>query len=105
MIDLSTILEGLIQRTAEGRLQWSRTVLDDRFVTSVEAISVAIDERQLGGYRLETFDETGVAVEILVSNHATVAQQDLMERLYAQARRSALDVQITLDKLARALNL
>ena len=42
MIELSPILEGLIQRTTEGKLKWSRTVPHDRFVTSVDAIAIVI---------------------------------------------------------------
>ena len=38
MIELDQILEGLIQRTADGKLRWSRTVESDQFVASLARI-------------------------------------------------------------------
>ena len=105
MIDLDTILEGLVQRTTEDRLHWVGTVKDDRFVTAVQAISIAIEQQSSGAYALEILDEEGRLVEILDHNNATAAQDRLLGRLYVQARRSAIGAQVTLEKLAAALNL
>ena len=69
MIEVGQILAGLVQRTTEGKLKWSRAVQSDRFVTSVDAISVVIMEIDaiLGAldYRLEILDESGETVESL----------------------------------------
>ena len=72
---IKTILEGLIQRTTDDRLQWSATVKDDRFIASIQAISVAIEEQYPGAYRLEILDEGGRLVEILDRDNATQAQE------------------------------
>ena len=107
MIELDQILEGLIQRTADGKLRWSRTVESDQFVASLDAISVVIQER---GFRqptprLEILNEEGVVIEALDYISSTEDQDRQLQRLYVLARRSALDIQSTLEKLARALEL
>ena len=59
MIELGQILAGLVRRTEEGRLKWRRVVENDRFVTSVDAISIVIQEIQAGAfYRLDIHDES-----------------------------------------------
>ena len=108
MIDLGTILNGLIQRTDEGRLKWTRSVESDRFVTSVEAISIVIKEVE--GYRrdthqLEIVDESGETVDVLGYENTTSEQDQQLARLFVLARRSALDIDSTLEKLAKALDL
>lgn len=105
MIELGQILVRLIERTAEGKLKWSRTARDDSFATSLDAISIVIREVTLGIRSLSIFDESGNAVESLGPLGATAQQQGQMERLYTLARRSALDVDATLEKLAKALEL
>ena len=52
MNELDKILEGLVQRTADGKLKWNRTVEDRQFVTSIDAISVAL--RELSGAHFTT---------------------------------------------------
>ena len=42
MIELGQILSGLLQRTTEGKLKWNDTVQGDRFVASVDAISIVV---------------------------------------------------------------
>lgn len=108
MIELGQILEGLVLRTTEGKLKWNRTVQDDRFVTSVDAISVVIvgpQGHQEPGYRLDILEESGETVESFGFHDTTVEQDQQMERLYVLARRSALNIDSTLEKLARALEL
>ena len=107
MFELDQILAGLIERTVDGKLKWNRTVRDNQFTTSIDAISVvirAVSERQ-GVYRLEILDEAGEPVEVLDHTNTPPDQQHQLERLYVLARRSALNVQSTLDKLAKALEL
>ncbi len=121
MSQLDNILDGLIQQTTEGKLAWTPTVADDRYVTSIDTISVVIS--QLGGgarlgimsgrYQLEILNDQGFTVEVLQTSdgfgvnqddkYATDKQAGQMSRLYALARRSALNAEATLEKLARAL--
>lgn len=108
MIELSRILEGLVQRTDEGRLKWVRSVQDNQFVAAVDTISVMIVEnRGFGGgsYRLDVFDERGDIVDSLGRQDTTAEQDRLLGRLFVLARRSAMDVDSTLQKLAEALEL
>ncbi len=108
MIDLGQILEGVVQRTTEGKLKWSRTVQNDRFVSSVDAISIVIveiDSHRQTTYRLDILDESGETVESLGFQDTTPEQDRELARLYVLARRSALDINSTLEKLAKALEL
>ena len=105
MIDMDQILEGLVQRTTEGKLKWSRTAQSDRYVTSVGAISVVIEEVLRSEYYLEIHNEAGETVESLEFPDTTDAQNGQLARLYELARQSALDVEATLEKLAKALEL
>ena len=116
MADLNQILERLIQRTADGRVKWNRTVESNQFVASVDTISVVVQETPgnflfTRGYRLEILNESGDTVEVLGNNRASgetdanSEQSQRLARLYASARRSALDVDATLDKLSKALDL
>ena len=108
MIELDQILEGLILRTTEGQLKWSRTVQSARFVTSIDAISIVIIELEAFHgleYHLEILDENGQMVEVLGRENTSAEQDKKLERLYVAARRSAHNIDSTLEKLAKALNL
>ena len=113
MIELGQILTGLVRRTAEGKLKWNRTVQSDRFVTSVDAISIVIVEIEVlinidvvnTYYRLEILDESGEVVESLDRHDTSVEQDEQLARLYVLARRSAFNIDATLEKLAKALEL
>ena len=107
MIDLGQILTGVVRRTAEGKLKWSPSADSDQFVTSVDAISIVITETgpSRGRYRLEILDESGETVDSLDDQVTTGVQDQELARLYVLARRSALDVDATLEKLAKALEL
>ena len=107
MIELGQILNGLVERTMEGRLKWSRSV-DDRFVTSVDAISVVIEEYISGGgtrRRLDILDESGETVESLGYQDTTGEQDEQLARLFVLARRSAHNIDSILEKLAKGLEL
>ena len=109
MIGLDHILDGLIRRTTDGTLKWRRSVRDNQFVASVDAISVVIQESDQGriypDYRLEILDESGQTVEVLHHDNSTEEQDGQMERLFVLARRSALNIDSVLQKLAESLEL
>lgn len=104
MIDLDQILTGLIQRTEEGKLRWSRAAQQDRFITSVDAISVMIFETE-GEHGFDILDESGEVVESLRYEDTSEEQDEQLERLYILARRSALNIDSVLEKLGKALEL
>lgn len=117
MNELDRILDGLIQRTTEGKLTWSASIRPDSFITSVDAISVVlrqIPRRTLESYRLEIQDrEEGVTVAVLESENTSDAvpagrriteeQAQQLQHLYGLVRSSVLNVDETLAKLADAL--
>lgn len=108
MIELGQILAGLVRRTEDGRLKWRRTIESDRFVTSVDAISIVVMEMEYPShtrYRLDILDESGEIVESLRYQDTSPEQDEQLARLYVLARRSAIDVDSTLEKLAKALEL
>ena len=107
MIDLGQILVGLLLRTSEGKLKWSPMATNNRFVTSIDAISIVITEVEVRGvnHRLDILDESGEPIESLVYKDTTPDQDEQLARLYVLARRSALDIESTLEKLAKALEL
>ena len=108
MIELGKILSGVYQRTTEGKLNWSRTVEKDRYVASIDETSIVILElvNYFGTtYRLDIVDEYGETIESLGSPDTNDEQERQLARLYVLARREALDIDATLEKLAKALEL
>ena len=109
MIELGQILTGLIQRTDEGNLKWTRSVQDDRFVTSVDAISLVIGEYDGNWgnprYRIDIYDDLGDVAGSFDIRDTTEEQQEQLSRLYELARRSANKIDSTLEKLAKALEI
>ncbi len=119
MNEIDKILEGLVQRTDDGKLKWNPSAESGEFVASVGAISVVV--RQLSEsylhvparHQLEILNDEGSTVEVLETNdeyglvpsdrRATIPQAQILSSLYVLARRSALNTQSTLEKLARDL--
>ena len=105
MIELGQILSGLVQRTAEGKLKWTRAAEDGQFVASIDAISVKIAEDGDLFHRLDLLDESGEIVESFVYKDTTDEEDEELGRLFVLARRSAHDVNSVLEKLAKGLEL
>ena len=116
MNELNQILEGLAKQTDDGKLKWKPSATSDEFVVSIAAISVVIKELRTrpnpllvaGKYRLTICDEGGKAVEVLEADIENKGEDEIkranqLKRLYTLARRSALNTQATLEKLAKAL--
>ena len=121
MNDLEQILEGLVRQTADGKLQWRSTVIDDEFVTAVDTIGIAVRELGRNSFglptlrrQLEIHDEKGATVAVMEvspdsqqgSDHqcATADQASRLNTLYELARRSALDPDAILAKLVNLLS-
>ena len=105
MIALGEILAGVLRRTEEGKLKWSKSVQGDRFITSVDAISIVIVEVNIGRYRLDILNESGETVDSLNRTDTSTEEDDAMAHLFVLARRSAFGTDATLEKLAKALEL
>ena len=119
MNEMDRILEGLIRRTDAGKLRWQPAVERNEFLASVDAISVVVAELTNGGnlfharYQLQILNDEGDTAEVIETEsplwevpgdrRATPEQARQLDRLYVLARRSALNTQATLAKLAKAL--
>ena len=105
MIELGQILSRMVQRTADGKLEWAKSDEDGRFIVSVNTISVAIAQDGDFFHRLDIFDESGEIVVSYGYNDTSTAEDEELARLYVLARRSARDVDSVLEKLAKGLEL
>lgn len=119
MTEMDKILAGLLRRTEDGSLKWDAAERDDEFAVSVDAISVTLrrlesDEFTIQDrHRLVIRNDAGSTVESLETTdefgfvprdrRATDEQAGHLYRLFILARRSALNTQATLEKLAKAL--
>ena len=109
MIELGQILTGLVKRTHQGRMKWSRTIEPNGYTTSVDAISIVIRlapyDEDAEYYQLDILDEFGEPVESLTFFEAEPKQYDAMRELFVLARRSAHNIDTILEKLAKNLDL
>ncbi len=122
MSRMSDILKGLINRTEEEKLTWRTSADTNAFVTSVDTISVVVRSSVIRSslnslfseiHRLEIQNDKGITVEVLETpahaqiigrgSDATAEEAEELSRLFKLARRSALDTDSTLDKLATNL--
>ena len=115
MSKMSTILQGLISRTEEGKLMWRTSIRKNAFLTAVDTTAVSIQELDefTERYRLEILNDKGKTAVVVETDDtfgtipkealATPEQSRDLRRLYELARHSALDPAPTLDKLARDL--
>ena len=116
MADVTRILALLNDRSQNQKLVWRTTVRPGTFVTTLGEVSVAVRSVQIGiddvHFELEILDKLGRTVEILTTGFGLFAEPDpkarqhsvLLKRLFELARRSALDVDSTLEELARELD-
>ena len=115
MSKMSTILQGLISRTEEGKLKWRTSIRKNAFLTAVDttAVSIRVLDEFLELYRLEILNKEGFKTVTLETyderelgyqgSVATSEQEKDLQHLFELARRSALDPDATLDKLAKDL--
>lgn len=119
MSDMDKILEGLLRQTSDRKLRWNRSVTGNEFITAINEISVVVrdlNERRIfgsGHNQLAVLDdedntvavlETGVKHSYVAPDRcATPEQAAQLAQLYELARRSALNTEATLEKLAKAL--
>lgn len=119
MTSMDQIIDRLIQRTEDGTLEWESSNNGDALAVSVDTFSVKLKWLEPDGfpvwerYRLTILNDDGSTVRVLETDDefgfvsrgrvATPEQAKQMELLFAVARRSVLNVQATLDQLAKAL--
>ena len=112
---MTAILQGLIERTEEGELSWKTSVDKNAFIAAVDTTGIIVRmlDDFLETHRLEILNDDGVTAVVLETSdpmrkvpkesRATDEQATELSRLFVLARQSALDVDTTLEKLARDL--
>ena len=110
---ISEVLDGLIKRTEEGKLTWRTTIGGYSFMTSVDTIVVIIREDFDDRYWLSILNHNGETARSLqtpvsfedtqMESQATPEQAQQLSRLFTLARGSALNADLTLEKLAKSL--
>ena len=115
MAEISQILERLVTRSEDRDLNWRTTAKPDYYLTTLGEVSVVVGMINRGidatQYELEILDRRGRSVETLTTGSVFYSEGNLiprqasnLKRLFESARRSALDVDTTLDELARQLD-
>ena len=115
MNELDQIVEELVQRTADDRLQWTLSAEDDEFVASIGTISIIVRQQGFdplrGGriHQVEILNDRGRSVEVIQASSSldpdNLERVRLLDGLYAAARRSALDVDATIKQLRESLGI
>ena len=119
-MDVDAVLDSLIQKTEERKLNWAASAEPDEFIASVGRISVLI--RQLGGdnlnlgerHRFAVFNGQGEVADVLetadiyglgpTETRATTNQASKLLRLYIAALRSSRGAHEAFAELAEGLD-
>ena len=133
MDKMTEVLAKLISSTQDGKVHWVSTADPEVFITTVETIGVVVSHLDAGllsmasdeQYRVQVLDPEGRAVESIETRIFSglpnlgglltpeqiaplrVADEDqkhAIRLLFLLARRSALDVDATLDELRNSLD-
>ena len=112
---MTTILQGLIKRTEERDLNWKTSVDSKAFIAAVDTTGIIVRmlDDFLETHRLEILNDDGVTAAVLETSdpirkvpkesRATDEQAAELSRLFTLARQSALNADLTLEKLANDL--
>lgn len=112
---MTTILQGLIERTEQAELSWKTSVDKNAFIAAVDTTGIIVRmlDDFLETHRLEILNDDGVTAVVLETSdpmrkapkesRATDEQATELSRLFTLARQSALNADLTLEKLAKSL--
>ena len=114
MAKTTEILTKLIARSRDGKIVWRDTSSKQKFLTMLGETGVAIDcDVEVDKYELQIIDKRGRLIESLSAEYVPLginllghdeATANALKELHGIARRSALDVDSTLDELASRLD-
>lgn len=100
MIDyVDQLLSSLLRDTASGKLRWTETQDPGSFRVALGGGELRLS-RERGGHRVDVLDASGRVVECIAEGDTQVE----LAKLFAAARRSALDVEGLLEKMLTDLN-
>jgi hypothetical protein len=97
------LIETILQRTREGKLDWSE-LSESGYIASIGPNSIVIDRDRTGGYALRITNERGKVIETAIS--ASIAEgfsSTPLQGIYELARRQALHVNETLLDIKKNL--
>jgi hypothetical protein len=105
---LAQLAEVLLAQTQAGKLRWEPLVTEDsNFEVSLPSGSINIMLNRQGGHDLDIYNENGAYIESLRSGIMKPAIPEswsaTLEKLYAAARDSALNIDGLIDGLMHDL--
>ena len=116
MDKMTGILNKLTARSRDGKIIWRDTVGKQKFLAMLGETGVAIDfNSSTGVYELQILDKRGRLIESVSAGYGAFAKLSLsgseervtasaLRDLHEVARRSALNIDETLDELASHLD-
>jgi hypothetical protein len=96
------LIETILQRTREGKLDWSE-LSESGYIASIGLNSIVIDRGKTGGYALRITNERGTVIETAVSESIAEFSTTALQEIYELARRQALRVNETLLDIKKTL--
>lgn len=101
MANLEDIAEKVLERTREGKLSWEITVDEDVFQAVIGENSILVTEHRSFLHSIRILDEQGRELDTLV--YKLSDDGDLLQRVYIEAKRKALNTDVQLSELLEKL--
>ena len=104
---LSSLVDVLLEKSREGKVSWKPTARSNEFLWGFSKYAVSIrqtSERFDSGhiYSLSIVNESGEEIETLIHN-ANSPDHKIVQEMFILARRSANNVEESLDNLLQEL--
>ena len=104
MAEISDIVQKLVIRSVQGRVDWQKTVDENAYFARFSNASVSINKSSFQGYSLKIRNQEGRdLVELSEQDDKGRECQAQLKELYNHARSIALGVDSQLDKLLQEL--
>ena len=104
---ISQLIVALIDKTGAGKVTWKKTVSANRLLVnfSLNAVSITrIPNNNINAtYVFSLLDDDGNEIESKTEYSSTTAEHQKLEQLFNLARRSANNVEESLDSLLKTL--
>ena len=113
MADMTDILTKLIEKSRDGKIAWRETSSKEKFLAMLGETGVSINsDTTIRVYELQIIDKHGRVIESMFADYDSSGLLPASERkvannlgeLHGIAKRSALDIDSTLDELASRLD-
>lgn len=113
MADMTDILTKLIEKSRDGKIAWRETSRKQKFLAMLGETGISISSDATNGvYELQIIDTHGRVIESMSARYpphksVTARVRQLaynLRELHGIARRSALNIDLTLDELASHLD-